>query len=288
MENNRGAIILLTVLIVSAFLPILFKIAEFFVKFHRETRRIRAEMKQAADDGEYARQRKALRCRYLCLIPFVTERNVTRVYQRLCHRPQHAEKKRSGCLAHLLAPSVIGVCVCVVCLCGASWAWFTTAASTEAGEIQAAVYTISVTAAPGEVTAAENGAAELALEPGQTYTVTIEPTGTATSGYCKVRFEGKDYYTVQCASGRLTFTVHAGESGTLTVTPEWGTCSVTSGDALIRDNGEIGTPTASPSTPADPVEPSEAAPQLTPPAEPTPSEDATSAPTEPENPEPVS
>lgn len=280
MEHNRGAIILLTVLIVSAFLPILFKIAEAFVKFRRETRR--AEMKQAADDDGYARRRKALRCQYLCRIPFATERNAARLYQRLCRRPQHAEKKRSGCLARLLAPSVIGACVCVVCLCGASWAWFTTAASTEAGEIQAAVYTVSVTAAPGEVTAKENGAAELTLDAGQTYTVTIEPTGTATSGYCRVCLAGEDdekvYYTVQCASGKLTFTVYASENGTLTVTPEWGTCSVTSEDALIRDQGKIGTQAARTST----SEGTATEPQPTTPTDAAPPEESASAPDAPE------
>ena len=105
MENDSGMIIILTVLIVSAFLLIIYKLAEFFTEFNRDTRYILLEMNRAADSDEYRYWRRELRCHYLCLIPFVTERNVMRLY----HRPKHAEKNRSDGLSHLLALSVIGV-----------------------------------------------------------------------------------------------------------------------------------------------------------------------------------
>lgn len=74
MENDSGMIIILTVLIVSAFLLIIYKLAEFFTKFNRDTRYILSEMNRAADSDEYRYWRRKLRCLYLCLIPFVTER----------------------------------------------------------------------------------------------------------------------------------------------------------------------------------------------------------------------
>lgn len=41
------------------------------------------------------------------------------------------KEKHSDNIVHILAPSVLGLCICAVCLCGMSWAWFTasTAAS---------------------------------------------------------------------------------------------------------------------------------------------------------------
>ena len=242
MEIDSGALIILTVLIVSAFLLIVFKLAEFFSEFNRDTRYILAEMNRAADSDEYRYWRRELRCHYLCLIPFVNERNVMRLYHRLYHRPRHAEKKRSDGLSHLLAPSVIGACICAVCLCGASWAWFTASSSAGTAKIQAASYTVSVTAIQGESplppTPAENGASIFTLEADKEYTIEITPTGNATTGYCKVNFENKDYYTAQLPSGTLLFTVYASNNGKLTVTPEWGTCAI-EGQKIGNGEGDL-------------------------------------------------
>ena len=251
MENDSGMIIILTVLIVSAFLLIIYKLAEFFTKFNRDTRYILSEMNRAADSDEYRYWRRELRCHYLCLIPFVTERNVMRLYHRLYHRSKHAEKNRSDGLSHLLAPSVIGVCICVVCLCGASWAWFTVSTSTGTAKIQVAAYTVSVTAKQAQTPLTpteENGSTVFTLEANKEYQIEIKPTGNATTGYCKVNFEGKDYYTVQLPSGTLLFTVYASENSPLTVTPEWGTCSVAGEDNTIADGSKIGTKPVSSTT----------------------------------------
>ena len=121
MENDSGALIILTVLIVSAFLLIIYKLAEFFTEFNRDTRYILLEMNRAADSDEYRYWRRELRCHYLCLIPFVNERNVMKVYPVFFHRAKHATKeKRSDGLMHILAPSVLAICLCAICLCGVS------------------------------------------------------------------------------------------------------------------------------------------------------------------------
>lgn len=122
MDNYSGIIIILTVLIVSAFLLIIYKLAEFFTEFNRDTRYILLEMNRAVDSDEYRFWRRELRCYYLCLIPFLAERNIMWLYHRLYHRSKHAKKNRRDGLFHLLALSVIGVCICAICLCGASWA----------------------------------------------------------------------------------------------------------------------------------------------------------------------
>ena len=80
MDNNSGALILLIVLIASAFLLIVLKLAQFVNHFSREKQHLLTEMHRAADYNEYRYWRRELRCLYLCLIPFVTEQifaNVT-------------------------------------------------------------------------------------------------------------------------------------------------------------------------------------------------------------------
>ena len=41
---------------------------------------------------------------------------------------------------HILAPSMLAICVCAICLCGASWAWFTASTSTGTTAIQSSSY----------------------------------------------------------------------------------------------------------------------------------------------------
>ena len=143
MDNDSGALILLIVLIVSAFLLIVLKLAQFVNHFSREKQYLLTKMHRAADYNEYRYWRRELRCLYLCLIPFVTERTVMKVYPVFFHRAKHAaKKKRSDGLTHILAPSVIGIFICAVCLCGVSWAWFTASTSTGTTQIQSSSYKI--------------------------------------------------------------------------------------------------------------------------------------------------
>ena len=241
MDNDSGALILLIVLIVSAFLLIVLKFAQFVNHFSREKQYLLTEMHRAADYNEYRYWRRELRCLYLCLIPFVTERNVMRVYPVFFHRAKHAEKqKRSDGLMHILAPSMLAICICAICLCGASWAWFTASTSTGTTAIQSSsyklLYQVSEDADPTELAEADN-----------TYTltedtckITLKATGTAgATGYCSITVGDKTYYTKQISvndTSAFTFTVNAAAGTTITLTPKWGTYS---GTATIQDKGEI-------------------------------------------------
>lgn len=86
MDGDIGALILLIVLIVSAFLLIVLKLAQFVNHFSREKQYLLTEMSRAADYNEYRYWRRELRCLYLCLIPFVTERNVMKIYRIFFHK----------------------------------------------------------------------------------------------------------------------------------------------------------------------------------------------------------
>ncbi len=239
MEQDSTAIVIGVALLIFCLIALIaVKIARFFSKFSREARYLICEMDRAGDYDEYRYWRRELRCHYLCLIPFVTERNVMRIYRIFFHRAKHAEKRSDG-IGHILAPSVIGILLCAVCLCGASWAWFTATTSAGTVKIQSATYTVSVTAKQGETdisTTAEDGITTVRFSAAGTYTVTLTPTGTAKTGYCKITFDGTDYYTPQLISESFTLTVGATANTALTVTPQWGTYS---GTVTIQSGDEI-------------------------------------------------
>ena len=239
MENENGAVITLIILVVFAFLLLVAKFTEFIVRFNQETKYIVMEINRASDHNEYRYWRRELRCHYLCLIPFVTERNVPKIYHFLFHRPNHAKKEnRSDGIFHILAPSLIGICLCAVFLCGASWAWFTAGTTTGTTEIQSSYYKLLY-----QVN--ENTDTPELAEAGTSYTLTangcvikLKATGTAgATGYCSIKVGNETYYTEQIfVDDTFIFTVNASAGTNIILTPKWGTYSHT---ATIQDNGEI-------------------------------------------------
>ena len=239
METENGAVILLIVLTVSAFLLLAIKFAEFIARFNRETKYIIMEINLATDSDEYRYWRRELRCHYLCLIPFVTERNMPKIYNFFFHRPKHAKiEDRSDGIFHILAPSLIGICLCAVFLCGASWAWFTAGTTTGTTEIQSSYYKLLYQVNE------DTDTPELA-EAGTSYTLTangcvikLKATGTAgATGYCSIKVGNETYYTEQIfVDDTFIFTVNASAGTKIILTPKWGTYSHT---ATIQDNGEI-------------------------------------------------
>ena len=228
METENGAVILLIVLTVSAFLLLAIKFAEFIARFNRETKYIIMEINLATDSDEYRYWRRELRCHYLCLIPFVTERNMPKIYNFFFHRPKHAKiEDRSDGIFHILAPSLIGICLCAVFLCGASWAWFTAGTTAVTTEIQSSSYKLLYQVNE------DTDTTELA-EAGTAYTLTanvcmikLKATGTAgATGYCRVKVGNETYYTEQIfVDDTFTFTVNAAAGTQITLTPKWGTYS---------------------------------------------------------------
>ena len=273
MDNDSGVLILLIVLIVSAFLLIVLKLAQFVNHFSREKQYLLTEMHRAADYNEYRYWRRELRCLYLCLIPFVTERNVMRVYPVFFHRAKHAEKqKRSDGLMHILAPSMLAICICAICLCGASWAWFTASTSTGTTAIQSSSYKLSYQIDSDTTELAETGTAYTLTA--DTTVITLKATGTAgATGYCSIQVGSETYYTEQISvNDTFTFTVNAAKGTTITLTPKWGSCAVRDNSNTIignvitatgsqpsntqaPDNTVTTEPSAEPTAPATPTAP---------------------------------
>jgi hypothetical protein len=228
MDGDIGTMILLIVLIVSAFLLILIRFAKFINDFGREKQYLLNEMHRAADYNEYRYWRRELRCLYLCLIPFVTERNVMKVYPVFFHRAKHATKeKRSDGLVHILAPSMLAICLCAICLCGASWAWFTASTSTGTTAIRSSSYKLFYQIGSDKAELAEAGTA-YTLPAGKTV-ITLKAAGTAgATGYCSIKIGDETYYTEQISvndTSEFTFTVNAAANTQIILTPKWGTYS---------------------------------------------------------------
>ena len=244
MGNKSGALILLIMLIVSAFVILMVKLAAYIRHFNGETRRIIMKMQRAADEKEYCYWHKMLRCHYLCLIPFVNERNVSGAYSFFFHQPKRAEKEtRIDGVFHILAPSLAAFCLCAVCLCGASWAWFTASSGIGAAKVQAATYTVKIECEP-ETGVWQDGEYQISLygnhDSKKTYNLCITATGTTTNGFCDVKIGDKTYQTNQIpkdSSSAFSFKVQANENATLTITPKWGTGSgtekINSGDTIV-------------------------------------------------------
>lgn len=244
MGNDSGALILLIVLVVSAFLLFVIKLAQFVNHFSREKQYLLTEMSRAADYNEYRYWRRELRCLYLCLIPFVTERNVMKVYPVFFHRAKHATKeKRSDGLMHILAPSMLASCICAICLCSVSWAWFTASTSTGTTAIQSSSYKLAYQV-DGATATDFTEKAEITVPKSGSCKITLSATGTAgAKGYCGIKIGDETYYTEQIFvnGSAFTFTVNAAAGTEITLTPKWGTYSH---DATLH-NGNVIPPTGS-------------------------------------------
>ena len=211
-----GDLILIIFVLVTAILAVLAaKLAFFLRRFAENTREICYEMDHAENYNEYRKWRGELRCHYLCLIPFVNGKNVMRLYNRIYHRADKVKKERKDSLVPLLLPSILGIFICTVCVCGMTWAWYTASVETPTQKLTSACYEVtveSVTGADGkEISPIENGSYSLAQ--GNTYTVILTASGTVKEcgGYCLIQNDAGDKTYTQ--------TFKPGESITVQFTP---------------------------------------------------------------------
>lgn len=158
------------------------------------------------------------------------------------------KEKHSDNIVHILAPSVLGLCICAVCLCGMSWAWFTASTAASATTIRSATLQIEeVKLDDKDLTSDGNGRYTITKQLTEnSYTLSFKATdsSTATKGFCKISIKIGDsaetsYYTEDIAdkiAHTVTITVNniSNEDVTITVEPIWG--SLPEG---IKPNGSI-------------------------------------------------
>lgn len=116
-----------------------------------------------------------------------------------------------------VVPLFLGVLICMSCLAGGTWAWFTANQTAPVQLIQSADFRVAVevsdassTETPIEVNEAEN-VASCTLTTNTSYSVTLTPDGTATKGYCLITDGDKVYTTGQLlVDTTFTFTYNNG------------------------------------------------------------------------------
>lgn len=248
MKTENTVFIIFAVLSVFVLIALVGLIGTFIIKFNKKTRFIIGKMNSALDDANYINWQKELRCHYLCLIPFVNKRNVLNVYSFIYYKPKHKlATQRTDGVWHILAPSLLGFCVCAICLCGTSWAWFTATRTSGVASITAATYTVNIAVKENgaEKAPTENdGGFVISLDGDKDYEISITANGTAKSGYCTVKWGDKAYYTEPILKGNDAFVVNVKDlSGDLTITTHWGSCTETdniiASGTTIAENGEV-------------------------------------------------
>lgn len=166
-----------------------------------------------------------------------------RLFTRAGYRPKRIEtKKQNDGLLHLLTISTVGLCACLICLCGVSWAWFTATTSTGTAVIQSSSYKLAYQV-NGAAATDFTEKAEITVPEGGQCSITLSATGTAgAAGYCSVQVgDETSYYTKPILVGddasAFTFTVNAAEGTKIYLTPKWGSYS---GSADLNSGDTIG------------------------------------------------
>ena len=166
-----------------------------------------------------------------------------RLFSSLFYVPKY-EKVSDVSFSRIIVSSVLGILLCIFCLAGLTWAWFSGSSSSAANSITAAEFKVKVKINGSEITSADG---KYTLN--QTVnTVTVTADGSATTGYCKVNFGGDIYHTIQIFKvpaedkpDSVTFTVNSVVGAELEIIPQWGTYAKPDSETLIDANSEIGT-----------------------------------------------
>lgn len=158
---------------------------------------------------------------------------------------EHPQEKKPASLTALLMPSLLGVAICLVCLCSLTWAWFTATQNSGVQPIQSA--TATVTAKLGDNT----DLGELPIEEGMTGTgtLTLHMDGSAQYAYVLIKVGGTEYRTGYLSATK-DYIITVNESGA-TLTLCWGKQDDQSGTAMVENGGSIGTAQQEPSDTPD-------------------------------------
>lgn len=156
---------------------------------------------------------------------------------------EHPQEKKPASLTALLMPSLLGVAICLVCLCSLTWAWFTATQNSGVQPIQSA--TATVTASLNDTALGELKVGEPCSLNG-TGTLTLHMDGSAQYAYVVIKVGDTEYHT-DYLTATEDYTITVNESGAA-LTLCWGKQDSLPGTA-VGDGGSIGT--AQPSNTTD-------------------------------------
>jgi len=155
---------------------------------------------------------------------------------------QNTEKLSDKAFARLALTSILGILVCIICLCSTTYAWFTGSVQVDSNTLKAAdecLLSVSVYK-DGTEEAIINTENPITLECEEgTYTVTLTLPKESASGYLVLTVDGQEYYSDYLQRNdntdqTLTFTLNVKAAKTVTFTARWG---IYSGDCHVK-NGE--------------------------------------------------
>ncbi len=158
----------------------------------------------------------------------------------LLYIPKHTKPTDENIL-RMLMPSLLGILLCMVCLAGTTWAWFSASLQTGPQTLTAANFEVTAIVTEeggGPVTELQDG---YALQADTRYTVLLKAAGSADEfgGYCMVESgEKAPLYTSRMKPGDdLQFTLIPPETAVYSFTAVWGSYS---DEPDISDGDEIG------------------------------------------------
>ena len=165
--------------------------------------------------------------------------------EKLLYVPKHAEPEKPDKIMAMIMPSIIGIVLCLACLFGLTWAWFTTAATSKTSAVAFSKFDYTVSVA--KVTTDENnvkqetavactstseetekGIFKFYFEADTDYTITFAVTESNTAnGYYTLEKDGTKYYvgpitTENTASSPFVRSIRPGQSGEYILTAQWG------------------------------------------------------------------
>lgn len=133
----------------------------------------------------------------------------------------------------LMITSVIGILLCMTCLCSATWALFSDDVTTSGNVLATGRFDLTVTVDTSDsvriitTRASASKRVTLADSPDGVYHVTLKMTDdtTVTKGFCTVTVGGVEYRTAsinQSGTNPFEFTIVTTDTVTVSFAPAWG------------------------------------------------------------------
>ena len=145
----------------------------------------------------------------------------------------NVDKLTDKAFSRLMLTSVLGILLCMTCLCSATWAWFNAGVEASGNKLSSGSFGLDVTvsdSARASIAVVEqaDGKTVCMLSGKGVYTVTLEMSDdtTVTRGFCSITANGKRYRTAMVKEGEsnpFTFTIDATlDNMTVIFAPAWG------------------------------------------------------------------
>ena len=131
---------------------------------------------------------------------------------------EHPQEKKPASLTALLMPSLLGMAMCLVCLCSLTWAWFTATQNSGVQPIQSA--TATVTAITVDVGGERTLSADAVTMESASDHIMFNMTGNARRAYVLIQVSDGTYHTDYLTEG--FYRVNLSQLGTVKLTLCWG------------------------------------------------------------------